>query len=300
MTVGASFRDKLRAASRRNDSLLCIGLDIDPSRLPARLIKTQSGSLGWQAIEAFNRGIVEATSDLVCAYKPNLAFYEALGQDGWRGLRRSLLSIPDHIPVIGDAKRGDIGSTSAFYAQALFEDLDFDAVTVSPYLGGDGLEPFLRYDERGVLVLCKTSNPGSSDFQDLIVEWRGQQLPLYQVVARRVAQEWNGRMNCGLVVGATFPRQLEEIRALAPDLPILIPGVGAQGGSLEEAVKLGTDVNGELAIINVSRAVLYASDGASWQEAARAEALRTVQLIRRSRSSPGAADHRAPPAPGEN
>lgn len=264
--------------------------------MPASLRKSTAGALGWRAIEAFNRGIVEATSDLVCAYKPNLAFYEALGQDGWRGLRRTLLAIPDDIPVIGDAKRGDIGSTSEFYASALFDNLGFDAVTVNPYLGGDGMEPFLRYDERGVLVLCKTSNPGSGDFQDLIVEWRGQRLPLYQVVARKVVEEWNGRMNCGLVVGATHPRQLEEIRALAPSLPILIPGVGAQAGNLEEAVRLGTDARGELAIVNVSRAVLYASDGKNWQEAARAEAQRTVQLMRRLSISGPSVDPQGPNA----
>src|SRR5262249_15696418 len=152
----------------------------------------------------------------------------------------------------------------------LFEELGFDATTVNPYVGLDGLEPFLRYDDRGLLVLCKTSNPGSGDFQDLAVEWRGQRMPLYQVVAGG-GVEWNrhptGR--CGVVVGATYPSQLKEIRALAPDLPILIPGVGAQSGSLEEAVRLGVDRRGELAIVNVSRGIIYAGDGASWQQAVR-------------------------------
>jgi orotidine-5'-phosphate decarboxylase len=238
--------------------------------------------VGWREIEAFNRGIVEATSDLVCAYKPNLAFYEALGADGWEGLRRTLATIPPHIPIIADAKRGDVGSTSEAYARALFDVLGFDATTLSPYVGLEGLEPFLRYDDRGLLILCKTSNQGSGDFQDLIVEWRGQRLPLYQVVARRVV-EWNGRGNCGLVVGATYPSQLQAIRALAPDLPILIPGVGAQSGSLEEAVRLGVDRRGELAIVNVSRSILYAGDGADWQAAVRAAALRTVEIMRRVR-----------------
>ena len=270
------FRDKLLAAARRHDSLLCVGLDIDPGRVPPSLLDGP----GW--IETFNRGIVEATSDLVCAYKPNLAFYEALGLEGWEGLRRTLAAIPRDIPVIADAKRGDIGSTSEAQARALFDELGFDATTLTAYVGLDGLEPFLRYDDRGLLILCKTSNAGSGDFQDLIVEWRGERLPLYQVVARRVV-EWNGRGNCGLVVGATYPTQLQEIRALAPDLPILIPGVGAQQGSLEEAVRLGADARGELAIVNVSRSILYAGGEDDWQEAARAEALRTVERMRRSR-----------------
>jgi orotidine-5'-phosphate decarboxylase len=271
-----AFRDKLLAAMRRSDSLLCVGLDIDPGRVPPTLLD----DAGW--IETFNRGIVEATSDLVCAYKPNLAFYEALGLQGWEGLRRTLAAIPPDIPVIADAKRGDIGSTSEAYARALFDELGFDAATLTAYVGLDGLEPFLRYDDRGLLILCKTSNPGSGDFQDLVVEWRGERLPLYQVVARRVV-EWNGRGNCGLVVGATYPTQLQEIRALARDLPILIPGVGAQQGSLEEAVRLGADARGELAIVNVSRSILYAGGEDDWQEAARAEALRTVERMRRSR-----------------
>jgi orotidine-5'-phosphate decarboxylase len=272
------FQEKLLAASRRSDSLLCVGLDIDPARVPDSLIE----SPGW--IEAFNRGIVEATSDLVCAYKPNLAFYEALGLDGWEGLRRTLAAIPEHIPIIADAKRGDIGSTSQAYARALFEVFGFDATTLTPYVGLDGLDPFLRYDGRGLFILCKTSNPGSGDFQDLPVEWDGRQMPLYEVVARRVV-EWNDRVSaeCGLVVGATYPSQLEAIRGLAPNLPILIPGIGAQSGSLEEAVRLGTDSRGELAVVNVGRSILYASQGPDWQEAARAEALRTVEAMRRAR-----------------
>jgi len=278
-TIGG-FQEKLLAASRRNDSLLCVGLDVDPARVPGSLIE----SPGW--IEAFNRGIIEATSDLVCAYKPNLAFYEALGLDGWEGLRRTLAAIPDEIPVIADAKRGDIGSTSEAYARALFDVFGFDAATLAPYVGLDGLEPFLRYDGRGLLIVCKTSNPGSGDLQDLPVEWRGRRMPLYEVVARRVV-EWNdrGRGECGLVVGATYPSQLEAIRALAPNLAILIPGIGAQSGSLEQAVRLGTDARGELAIVNVGRSILYASADADWQAAARAETLRTVEVIRRAREN---------------
>lgn len=283
------FLDKLLAAQRRNDSLLCVGLDIDPARVPPALLEHPN----W--IETFNCGIIEATRDLVCAYKPNLAFYEALGWAGWEGLRRTLAAIPSDIPVIADGKRGDIGNTSAAYARALYEELGFDAATLSPYVGFDGLEPFLRYDDRGAFVLCKTSNPGSGDVQDLLVEWRGQHLPLYMVVAQRVV-EWNDRGNCGLVVGATYPDQLRQIRAVAPDLPILIPGVGAQSGSLEEAVRLGVDARGERAIVSASRSILYAGGETNWQEAARAEALRLVAVMRQARATIAARGSK-PPAP---
>jgi orotidine-5'-phosphate decarboxylase len=271
-----TFRDKLLATARRNDSWLCVGLDPDPALVPVGLLEQP----GW--IESFNRGIVEATSDLVCAYKPNLAFYEALGWEGWEGLRRTLAALPADVPVIADAKRGDIGSTSEAYARALFDELGFDAATLSPYVGLDGLEPFLRYDDRGLLILCKTSNPGSADFQDLEVRWRGQTMPLYQAVARRVV-EWNSRGNCGLVVGATYPEQLGMVRTLAPDLPILIPGVGAQSGHLTEAIRLGSDARSELAIVNVSRAISYAASDDRWQQAARAAAEAIVQTMRRCR-----------------
>jgi orotidine-5'-phosphate decarboxylase len=274
------FIEKLLAAGRRNRSLLCVGLDPDPALVPAQLLEGP----GW--VEAFNRGIIEATADLVCAYKPNLAFYEALGLAGWEGLRRTLAGMPPEIPVIADAKRGDIGSTSEAYARAIFDELGFDAVTLTPYVGFDGLAPFAGYSGRGLLVLCKTSNPGSGDLQDLTVDWRGEQLPLYQVVARRVV-EWNGQVQaqCGLVVGATYPNQLAEIRALAPDLPILIPGVGAQSGSLDQAVRLGSNEHGELAIVNASRAIMYASGGADWQQAARQAALMIVEEMRQARGA---------------
>lgn len=252
-----------------------MGLDPDPARVPVGLLEQP----GW--IEQFNRGLIEATSDLVCAYKPNLAFYEALGLEGWEGLRRTLAAIPPHIPIIADAKRGDIGSTSVAYARALFEELRADAATLSPYLGLDGLEPFVRYHDRGLLILCKTSNPGSAEFQDLEVKWRGQAMPLYQAVARRVV-EWNSQGNRGLVVGATYPEQLGAVRRLAPDLPILIPGIGAQEADLELALQQGADTRGELAIVNASRAIAYADQGEGWQEAARIAAEQIVRTMRRS------------------
>lgn len=275
--VERAFVEKLLAAARRNDSLLCVGLDPEPARLPTELRGEPD------AVERFNRAIVEATADLVCAYKPNLAFYEALGSAGWLTLRRTIAAIPADIPVIGDAKRGDVASTSEAYARALFDELGFDAVTVSPYLGGDALAPFLRRADRGVLVLCKTSNPGSGEFQDLLCRSEWGDLPLWEVVARRVVG-WNERGNCGLVVGATYPEQLGHVRALAPGLPILIPGIGAQAGDLEAAIQHGTDAAGERAIVNVSRGILGEASGADWPTRARDAAARYRDAINRART----------------
>jgi len=225
---------------------------------------------------AFNRAIVDATRDLVCAYKPNIAFYEALGFGGLEALKGTVEYIRRRAPevvIICDAKRGDIGNTSRAYARALYEVWGFDAATVSPYLGGDSVEPFLAYEDRGVFLLCRTSNPGASDLQDLVVGEKGG--PLYLHVARK-ALEWNSRGNVGLVVGATYPEELKQVRELCPHMPVLIPGVGAQAGDLPSAVRNGVDSQGRLAIINSSRGVLYASRGADFAQAARraAEALR--------------------------
>lgn len=249
---------------------------MDPGRIPESL----RGQGDW--VFEFNRGIVEATADLVCAYKPNLAFYEQLGVYGLEALSRTLKAMPPDVLVIGDAKRGDIGHTAQAYARALFEVYGFDAVTVSPYLGSDSVEPFLRYVDRGVFLLCKTSNPGSGDFQDLICEVPEGRLPLYQIVASRAAQ-WNRDGNVGLVVGATYPEQMASIRRVAPDLPFLIPGIGAQSGDLEQTVRAGTDTSGEMAIINSSRGIIHASQGSDWREAARQAAARLREEINRYR-----------------
>ncbi|RPI51454.1 MAG: orotidine-5'-phosphate decarboxylase, partial [Chloroflexi bacterium] len=235
------FSSRLLDVSRGRDSLLCVGLDVDPARVPEPL----RGRPDW--IYEYNLGIIEATADLVCAYKPNLAFYEALGAEGMDALARTVQAVPDGIPVIGDAKRGDIGHTAGAYARALFEVFGFDAVTVNPYLGFDSVEPFLRYEDRGVFLLCKTSNPGSGDFQDLVCETPDGPMPLYQAVARRTVA-W-GEGDLGLVVGATYPEQLARVREIAPSAALLIPGVGAQAGDLEKTVLLGTDARGELAVI---------------------------------------------------
>ncbi len=260
-----NFTSRLLESSRRNGSLLCVGLDVDPERVPEPL----RGHADW--VYEFNSGIIEATSDLVCAYKPNLAFYEALGPSGMDALTRTLKVIPPGIPVIGDAKRGDIGHTARAYAGALFDLFGFDAVTINPYLGFDSVQPFLDYRDRGVFLLCKTSNVGSGDFQDLQCVTQDGTFPLYQVVARKAA-EWNSAGNVGLVVGATYPEELANVRQLVPEMPLLIPGVGAQAGDLEKTVKFGADSNGELAVINSSRQVIQASLGADWREAARAAA----------------------------
>lgn len=261
----SAFTSRLLESSRRNDSLLCVGLDVDPAKVPEPL----RGRPDW--VVEYNRGIIEATSDLVCAYKPNLAFYEALGTGGLEALARTVESIPNWIPVIGDAKRGDVGHTARAYARALFDGFGFHAVTVNPYLGMDSVEPFLAYEDRGVFLLCKTSNPGSGDFQDLRCETVDGTLALYQVVATKAASlDAPGRV--GLVVGATYPQELSNVRRIAPTLPILIPGVGAQAGDLEKTVEFGTDAAGEMAVINSSRQVIQASSGADWRDAARSAA----------------------------
>ncbi|MHB1132466.1 MAG: orotidine-5'-phosphate decarboxylase [Chloroflexota bacterium] len=258
-----AFLEKLLAASRRNRSLLCVGLDGEPSRLPAPLRGNPDG------LFEFNRALVDATADLVCAYKPNLAFYEALGPAGLDVLARTLAVIPKEIPVIGDAKRGDVGHTMQAYARAIFDQLGCDAVTASPYLGLEALAPFTERQERGVFVLCRTSNEGAREFQDLLVATDGAAPePLYMVVARRVAAA-NEHGNLGLVVGATYPEELRLVRAAAPELPILIPGVGAQAGDLERAVRYGCDASGERAIVNSSRGIIYAASDAEFAAAAR-------------------------------
>ncbi len=252
------FKRKLREAAARNNSLLCIGLDPDPERLPCGL-----------TIAQFNRMIVEATSDLVCAYKPNLAFYEAHGLEGLRALEQTVSCIPASIPIIGDAKRGDIGNTARHYARALYDSFGFDATTLSPYLGLDSIEPFISYTDKGAFLLCRTSNPSAKDFQDLKID--GQ--PLYEYVAFK-ALEWNIHGNIGLVVGATYPQELARIRQLCPTMCLLVPGVGTQGGDMEAVVRFGTDVSGANAIVNVSRAVLYASSHSDFATAARMSAIR--------------------------
>lgn len=261
-------------------SLLCVGLDPEVARLPAAV----AGNTVGERIVAFNRAIVAATSDLVCAYKPNSAFYEAYGPEGMEALRQTIALIheqaPD-VPVLLDAKRGDMANTSSAYAHAVFDVYGADAVTVQPYQGHEALVPFLERAERGVFVLCRTSNPGAAELQDLLVEGE----PLYLHLARRVASVWNAGGNCGLVVGATWPDELRAIRAAAPNLPILVPGVGAQGGDLEASVRAGVDARGRGLLVSASRSVLYASADEDFADAARREALRLRDAINLARTA---------------
>jgi orotidine-5'-phosphate decarboxylase len=263
------FTDKLREIEIKQNSLLCVGLDADISKIPEHLRSSDNPVL------EFNKQLIEATSDLVCAYKPNLAFYEAMGEKGLYALRETLKLIPDFILKIGDGKRGDIGNTSERYARSLFNDFGFDAVTVNPYMGSDSVEPFLQNPEKGVFILALTSNPGSKDFQRLKVGSK----PLYERVVA-AAKKWNTKKNVGLVVGATHPKELQRVRRMVSDMPILIPGVGKQGGDLKSVIKFGCDKKGQLAVINASRSIIYASSGKDFAEAARSEAKRMVAEMR--------------------
>jgi len=244
-----TFIDKLCAAWARNDSLLCVGLDPDLERLPAHLRGQPDG------IYQFCKAIIDATADLACAFKPQIAYFAALGaEDQLEALCRYLRETYPHIPLVLDAKRGDIGATAHQYAREAYDRYGADAVTVSPYMGSDSVEPYMAWPDRGVIVLCRTSNAGGSDLQFLDVGGR----PLYQHVAQLVAEKWNGNGQCALVVGATFPEEIAAVRALIGDMPLLIPGVGAQGGDVEATVKAGRTADGTGMMINSSRAILYA------------------------------------------
>ena len=267
--TGRTFRDKLLEASGRNESLLCIGLDPDPSLLKGT------------PVVAFLQAIIDATHDLVCAYKPNLAFFEALGIGGMQTLLEALRGVPAHIPVIADAKRGDIGNTARFYARTLFEVYDFDAATVNPYGGRDAVEPFLEFEDRGVLVWCRSSNPGAADLQDLTLAG-GR--PLYEAVAEK-ARAWNAYGNVGLVVGATWPGELERVRAICPDQTILIPGIGSQGGDMAAALAAALDSGGGGVIVSASRQVLYASTGDDFAKAAARAARELRDQINQERAT---------------
>jgi len=272
------FAQQLEGAWKKNDSLVCVGLDPEIERFPAHIRKEPS------PIFQFNRSVIDATADLVCAYKPQFAHYAAYeAEDQLERTIEYIHRVHPGIPVILDAKRGDIGNTAERYAIEAFERYGADAVTVNPYLGGDSREPFLRHAERGVLILCRTSNPGAGDLQDLMIEGR----PLYQVVAELAARRWNSRGNCLLVVGATYPRELAEVRALVGEMPLLVPGVGAQGGDVEQVVASGRTRSGTGLVISSSRAILYASAGEDFARAARAATASLREKIntgRRSRS----------------
>jgi len=271
------FRQKLAHAWRKNDSLMCVGLDPEIERFPEHVRAAAS------PIFHFNKAIIDATADLVCAYKPQFAHYAAYEAEDQ--LERTIEYIHrtcPAVPVILDAKRGDVGNTAERYAIEAFERYGADAVTVNPYLGSDSLEPFLRHEDKGVVILCRTSNPGAGELQDLMVGGR----KLYQVVAELAARRWNGRGNCLLVVGATYPRELAEVRDIIGDMPMLVPGVGAQGADVAQAVQNGQTRDGTGLIVSSSRSILYASPGADFASAARAAAEKLRAQINASRSRP--------------
>lgn len=270
------FMELYRARAALGNAV-CVGLDLDFEQFPEYL-KHRKAEPETRLYD-FAEGIVEKTHDIaLLAYKPNIAFYEAHGRAGLSALARIIAyiheAVPD-VPVILDNKRGDIGNTNLGYVRSAFELFGADAVTVSPYLGAEALRPFLDREEKGIFVLCRTSNKGAGEFQDLMVRAPGEETyaPLYQYVAAQVVRHWNKRGNCGLVVGATYPAELAQVRQIAPDLPFLIPGIGAQGGDVEATVRNGRDANGHGMIINSSRGIIYAEDP-------RAEVLRLDGLIR--------------------
>ncbi|MGE5265311.1 MAG: orotidine-5'-phosphate decarboxylase [Acidobacteriota bacterium] len=271
-----AFADKVHAAQERTRSWVCLGLDPDPERIPPAFRAREDGMV------AFNRAVIDATRDCVCAYKPNLAFYLTRGSKGIDILAQTIDAIPRDMPVVLDAKFGDIESSAKGYAHFAFDVLGADAVTASPYLGGDALAPFIDYADRAVFVLAHTSNPGSSIFQDA----SGGMEALYLRVAR-FAASLKSKGEVGLVVGATFPEQLRAVRAANPGAIFLIPGIGTQGGSLAEAVDFGENEQGIGPLINVSRSILYASGGDDFAEAARAAARKMMDDINRKRQNHG-------------
>ncbi len=311
------FIQYLNASVEKNKSLVCVGLDTDAAKLPIHIkkgIDPASGKDKAEAILQFNCAIIDATKDLVCAYKPNSAFYEALGAHGIAVLQSTIAYIHHEcgVPVILDAKRADIGSTNNAYIEFAFNYLAADAITVHPYLGREAVKPFLDHKEKGIIVLCRTSNPGAGEFQDLKVfppsrhseasaeesptnvGSRAQEIPrqvrddnggeeLYKIIARQVANEWNTNGNCALVVGATYPEELRTVRALVGDMPILVPGIGAQGGDVEKTVKAGIDSKGRGIIVNSSRGIIFASGDEDFAEAARREAMNLKDEINKFR-----------------
>ena len=266
-----NFFEKLTIAAAQNDSLLCVGLDPDPSMIPDH------------CVVAFNRQIIEATAHVACAYKPNLAIYEAMGPSGLLSLEKTLdiiRQITPNTPIIGDGKRADIGLCSIAYTKTLFDTYKFDAVTVNPYLGVDALAPFLDRKDKGVFILCHTSNPGARDIQELKVIQGADPIahPLYEVVAE-LAQKWNSNGNVGLVVGATYPEQISRVRQICPNMLFLIPGVGAQGGNIGKTVSCAIDGQGMGFIINVSRQIMYAAKTPRGVQSTPSQAIKKMRSV---------------------
>lgn len=265
-----TFIAKLSAAWSANNSLLCVGLDPDLAKLPQHLRDQPD------AIYRFCKEIIDATADVACSFKPQIAYFAALrAEDQLEAICAYLREKYPQMPIVLDAKRGDIGATAEQYAREAYERYGADAVTVNPYMGFDSVAPYMEWKERGVIVLCRTSNPGGSDLQFLQIDGT----PLYQHVARLVAQKWNANGQCALVVGATFPKELEQVRAIVGDMPLLVPGIGAQGGDVQATVKAGRTANGAGMMINSSRAILYAGSDENFAQAARGVAVKTRDEI---------------------
>lgn len=258
-----NFSQKVRTIQQRKESLLCVGLDTDLQKIPHHLRSKKNG------IVDFNKHIIDATKDLVSAYKINFAFYESLGRSGWEIIERTVAHIPAGIITIADAKRGDIGNTSSHYAKAILQELRFDSITVAPYMGKDSVQPFLEYKEKGVFLLALTSNKGAFDFQYKKI---GKRRLFEEVVLQ--SQQWTSHKNLGFVVGATKSKDIQSVRSLAPDALFLVPGIGAQGGSVDDVIRYGCTPDGRGVLINASRSVLYVSQGSDFASAARSEALK--------------------------
>jgi orotidine-5'-phosphate decarboxylase len=269
------FTAKLRDAWETTDSMLCVGLDPDPTRIPRHL------GMGFESVQRFCIDIVDAVADVACAIKPQIAYFSAIGAEGVLEVVCEHIRFRyPHLVLILDAKRGDIGDTASLYAREAFERYGADAVTVNPYLGTDSISPFLTTPGKGTIVLCRTSNAGSGEFQSHSVDGE----PLFERVARTAASTWAAMGDCALVVGATYPDELARVRSIVGDMPILVPGVGAQGGDITAVVKAGRTADGYGLIINSSRAVLYATDGHDYAQASRDVALATRDAIRAANS----------------
>jgi orotidine-5'-phosphate decarboxylase len=278
--AATGFNATLAARWAASGSLLCVGIDPEPGRYPSTLVDDPD------RVFTFGKAIIDATAEYACAFKPQIAHFAAQGaEDALERLIAHIHAAHPGIPVILDAKRGDIGSTALNYAREAFDRFRADAVTANPYLGSDSLAPYLERADKGVVVLCRTSNPGAADLQDLSVTGvDGETRPLYQRVAEKAARDWNANGNLALVVGATWPEQLGEVRAIVgPSVPLLVPGIGAQGGDVEAVLKHGLNADRTGLIISSSRAILYASGGADFAEAAARTARETRDLISRWR-----------------
>jgi len=271
-----NIQDKFTKIMKTNNSLVCVGLDSDFNKLPVFLKERANPQF------EFNKAIIDATADLVCSYKPNSAFYEALGDTGIQQLKMTCDYLRQNYPeilIILDAKRADIGNTNQGYVEFAYDYLGADAITLHPYLGSEAIKPFLEREDKAAIILCKTSNPGAGELQDLMVDGS----PLYQMVAEKVVKEWNKLNNCMLVVGATYPEELKIVRQIAGEMTFLVPGVGAQGGDIEKTVKAGLNSAKMGIIINSSRGIIFASSGDDFAKKAREETLKLKNEINKYR-----------------